>query len=133
MSLLADSSLEEYARQCTLKRRRYEECLHQAQRSDSRRDMEQAGALAQTAEQREFVEDHATDRCDDQNSRSCVADLLEISVDPLGWNDRDSVIDETRNAIAQEHQWQNNRSQRPYQSVTNSIGKSTHHVSYGAP
>ncbi len=133
MSLLSDSSLEEYARQCTLKRQRYEDCLHQAQRSDSCRDMEQVGALAQTAEQRESVKDHSIDRCDDQNSRSCVADLLEISVDPLGWDDKDSVIDETRNAIAQEHQWQNNRSQRPHQSVTNSIGKSTYHVSYGAP
>lgn len=120
MTLLSKTGLEEYARQCTLQRRRYEDCLQQAQQDN-------------TADGEQLFEDSQLDRHTQQATQSCMAELLELPVHPLDWDDESSVLDETKKAIAEEHQWQHDRSQRPHQSVTNSTRKSAHHVSYGAP
>jgi hypothetical protein len=119
MTLPSKIGLEEYARQCTLQRRRYEDC----------RQAQQSGM----ADERRDFEDNQSDRYTEQDNHSCMVELLELPVHSLDWDDESSVIYETRKAVVEDDQWRSDRLQRSHQSISHSTGRNAHPVSYSAP
>lgn len=134
MSLFSTTNLEEYARQCTLQRRRYKDCLEQSQRSYTvNTSATTTGVIAHAAEAQEFVEASQLDASAHQGGQSCMTDLLELPVDPLSWDSEASVLDAARSAVAEVHQRYNKRAQAPRKTAKNPTAKSSSPVSYGAP
>ncbi|MBW4579509.1 MAG: hypothetical protein KME42_08050 [Tildeniella nuda ZEHNDER 1965/U140] len=134
MSLFSTTNLEEYARQCTLQRRRYEECLEQSQRSHAvDTSGTTTGAIAHAAEAQEFVEASQLDASAHQGGQSCMTDLLELPVDPFSWDGEALGSDNARTAVAEVHQRYNKRTQTPRKTAKNPTAKSPSAVSYGAP
>lgn len=130
MSLLFKTGLEEYARQCTVQRRRYEDCLQQARQSGSSLEAVRTETTTPLDNAQEAFQVNQTERA---TEHSCMMELLELSVDPLCWDDSESILSETSNAGFEEQQWQPDRLQKSHQNAPNPSGKSVCSVSYGAP
>jgi predicted amino acid-binding ACT domain protein len=133
MSQLFKTNLEEYARQCTLQRRRYEECLQQAQQSCI---VNTADTLARTTTQNtagQSVEMAQVDACVDQTVQSCMIELLEMPIEALDWDDENSALDDTRSVFAEERKWHGDRVQVSHQTFVNPTAKSPSPVGFGAP
>lgn len=133
MSLPFKTGVEEYARQCTIQRRHYEDCRQQARRDGASDEMAQTWTIAQTVAVKEAAQMNNLDRCTEQTTQSCMIELLELPIDPLAWEEPKSVLDETRMTEFEVYQRQDNRSSKLHQAVTNPTGKSSYSVSYGAP
>lgn len=130
MSLASKPALEEYARQCTEQRRHYEDSLQQSQQNGLPQEAMQSDAMTQETEEHTRIQTDSPETCTEP---SCMIELLGLPTDPLGWNDSDSVLDETQKADAEAPQWQHTGTERPHQPETNSTGKSACSISYGAP
>jgi hypothetical protein len=132
MSQLFKTNLEEYARQCTLQRRRYEECLQQAQQSCGVSvSTTSTGSIAQDAG--ECLEANQVDACVEQAMQSCMIELLEMPVESLDWDDTNSVSDNARNEFSADQKWQGDRAPASHPSMANSKAKSPSPVGFGAP
>ncbi|PSB32433.1 hypothetical protein [Stenomitos frigidus] len=128
MSQLFKTDLEEYARQCTLQRRRYEECLQQAQQSCT--------VMSETMRHDTLgnpIEVKQVDTCVEQSVQSCMIELLEMPVEPLGWDDEDAALGDTRTVSTREPQGQGDRAQVSHQTSAKPAAKSPSPVGFGAP
>jgi hypothetical protein len=132
MSQLFKTNLEEYARQCTLQRRRYEECLQQAQQSCI---VNTADTLTRTTTQKatgKSVEVAQVDACADQTVQSCMIELLEMPIEALDWDDENAALDGT-SVFAEERKWHGGFTQVSHQTFVNPPAKSPSPVGFGAP
>lgn len=133
MSSPFKTGIEEYARQCTVQRRRYEDCRQQTWQDKASSDVTQTWTIAQTVAVKEAAQTHNLDHCTDQSMQSCMIDLLELPVDPLACEGPESVLDEMRMTETEAYQWQSEPSSNPPQTLTNPTGQGSCSVSYGAP
>ena len=132
MSPLFKANLEEYARQCTLQRRRYEECLQQTQQSHMVDTAEAlVGAIEDVA--REPAGARQVDACSEQAVESCMIELLEMPVELLEWGDENFVLDEPRSVFVEEQKWHSDHAQVSQQTVVNYTKNSPSSVGFGAP
>lgn len=127
MSLPFETDLTEYARQCTLQRRRYEECA-QAQQSNTAQTASTDAATQAAAAP--LTETGALDESTEQALQGCVVDLLETSAEPLAWNGKALLQDASSGA--RKDQWHGDRP-RSTQHATHSAQKNANPVSYSAP
>ena len=133
MSLPFKTGVEEYARQCTIQRRRYEDCRQQARPDEASGEAAQTWTIAQTVAVKKAAQRNNLGHCIEETTQSCMVDLLELSIDPLAWEEPRSVLDETRTTELEAPQGQDDRSSKLHQTVTNSTGKGSCSMSYGAP
>ncbi len=133
MSLPFKTGVEEYARQCTLQRRHYENCRQQTRQSESPGNATHTWTIAQTIAARDAAPTNHSNHCTERPTQSCMLDLLELPVDSLAWEDSSAVPDETEAAELEAYQWPDDRSSNAHQAVINLAGKGSHSVSYGAP
>ncbi|XHX78246.1 MAG: hypothetical protein RBJ76_28100 [Stenomitos frigidus ULC029] len=124
MSVLYETDLTEYARQCTLQRRRYEECVQNAQGS-----IDQSAAIAACS----INQASDVNECLDHTMQGCVIDCLELSVEPLAWEDKQPSLSAAGNEPRQERQWQDDRSPFTQPHSAGAMRKNVSPVSYGAP
>ena len=133
MSQLFKTNLEEYARQCTLQRRHYEECIQQAQQSCAvDTTVTSTDASAQHEKVGKFIGGSQLDVCLEQATQSCMIDLLDIPADLLGWDDETTVSTRAESESTEAPQRYSDRS-APRQAVVNSTAKSPSPVGFGAP
>lgn len=133
MSLLFKTGVEEYARQCTVQRRHYEDCRHQTRNSESPGDATQTWTIAQTIAVKEAAQANNVDHCTERSTQSCMIDLFELPVDPLAWEEQDSVVDEMEMTEFEAYQWQDDAPSTFHQAVGHPTGKGSCSMSYGAP
>lgn len=131
MSVLLETDLTEYARQCTLQRRRYEECVQEAQKSGMNQSTAATACLINQSPAETLTENRKFDECTELATQGSVVDLLGMSVEPLPWNDKQYALDDASNEVT-EHQWHGDRSQSAQQHVASSA-RNAKPVSYGAP
>lgn len=129
---LAKTDLTEYARQCTLQRRRYEECVQEAQRSGMTQATAASACSIAHADIEVPTETTASNEGAEQPAHSCLADLLGLSVEPLAWDDQQVAAPTQNNGVTETPQWRGNRAQST-QQPTSSVPKNVSSVSYGAP
>lgn len=125
MSVLFKADLAEYARQCTLQRRRYEECVQQAQKSGM--DQSTATSACSIDQARDL------DGYPERTMQGGVVDLLELSVEPSVWEDKQVALDDAGNGQPEEQPWHGDRSHSVHQPTASATRKGTSSVSYGAP
>jgi hypothetical protein len=125
MSVLCKTDLAEYARQCTLQRRRYEECVQNAQQSGMNESIATSACSIDPAS--------ALDRYPEPAMQGSVIDLLELSVEPSVWEDKQVALDDAGNRQPEEQQWHGDRSHYVQQQIASATRKSASSVSYGAP
>ncbi|MBW4470645.1 MAG: hypothetical protein KME45_09595 [Stenomitos rutilans HA7619-LM2] len=133
MSSPFKTGVEEYARQCTVQRRRYEDCRQQTRQDETSSAVTQTWTVAQTIAVREAAQAHNLEHCTEHTLQSCMIDLLELPVDPLSWEGQDSVLGKTKTSEFEEQQCQDDHISNPSQTVTNPVGKTPCSVRYGAP
>lgn len=133
MSLPFKTGIEEYARQCTAQRRRYEDCLQKTRQDKGSSEIAPSWTIAQTIAVREAALTQHLDRCTEETMQSCMIDLLELPVDPLAWEGSNPVLDETRTTALDADQWEDDSSSAPHQPVPNQTGDCSYSRSYGAP
>lgn len=123
MSVLFKTDLAEYARQCTLQRRRYEECVQNAQKSGMNQSIATSACSIDQASD--------LDGCPERIMQGSVVDLLELSVEPL-WEDKQVALDDAGNGQPEEQPWHGDRS-HSVQQTASATRKGASSVSYGAP
>lgn len=133
MSVLCKTDLTEYARQCTLQRRRYEECLQEAHQSGTTQVTEGSTDAATQTVVEALTETYNLEDEDQCTPQGCLIDLLELSVRPLAWDDKQSILQIANDRTTETRQWYDDRSQSTQQQMASSMRKSANPVSYGAP
>jgi hypothetical protein len=124
MSVLFKTDLAEYARQCTLQRRRYEECVQNAQQSGMNESIATSACSIDQASN--------LDGYPERTMQGSVVDFLGLSVEPL-WEDKQTVLDDAGNGQPEEQPWHGDRSHSIQQQTTSATRKGASSVSYGAP
>jgi hypothetical protein len=125
MSVLFKTDLAEYARQCTLQRRRYEECVQNAQQSG----MDQTTAASACS-----IEPASDlDGYPERTMQGSLIDLLGLSVEPSVWEDKQVALDDAGKGQPEEQPWHGDRSHSIQQQTTSATRKGASSVSYGAP
>ena len=133
MSQLFKTNLEEYARQCTLQRRRYEECLQQVQQSDTVDTSAMSTAANTQPTVGQSSEDRRLNPYVEQTAPNGMIDLLEMPTELLGWDDEASISNNVHHARTKRPQWQDDRPPATQRNVVNPTIKSVSPVGYGAP
>ncbi len=116
MSLDSEKNIKDYAHQCAMQRRRYEECLQKTQQSCQMN-------TSSEADQQLGADD---DECLNQAAQSCVVELLGLTVEPLAWNDESLVSEASREAIT-------GKQPATHQLATSAFQGSGAPISYSAP
>ncbi|HEY9894452.1 MAG TPA: hypothetical protein V6D34_03430 [Candidatus Sericytochromatia bacterium] len=124
MSVLFKTDLAEYARQCTLQRRRYEECVQNAQQSGMNESIATSACSIDQASN--------LDGYPERTMQGSVVDFLGLSVEPL-WEDKQTVLDDAGNGQPEEQPWHGDRSHSIQQQTTSATRKGGSSVSYSAP
>lgn len=114
MSLGSETNVQDYAHQCAIQRRRYEECLQKARQSCEINPINETEVS------------HHPDECLQQAMQSCVVELLELTVEPLGWNDESLIAEASREALTDEYP-------ATHQPSPRSLTVSSTPISYSAP
>lgn len=125
MSVLYKTDLTEYARQCTLQRRRYEECIQNAQQSG----MDQSIAASACS----IGQASDLDGYPERTMQGSLADLLELAVEPSVWEDKQVALDDAGNEQPEEQPWHGDRSHSVQQPTASATREGISSVSYGAP